>query len=93
MNVSVSTVRRWSDKGMLKCYHVGSRRDRRYRRRDILDFFKRHTRHLCIDENQEMSPRTAAATGDPCISTESLSSRTESGHSSPRKLEARKSRA
>lgn len=56
MNVSVSTVRRWSDKGMLKCYHVGSRRDRRYRRRDILDFFKRHTRHLCIDENQEMSP-------------------------------------
>ena len=38
LHVSISTVRRWSDRGMLTCYRIGSRGDRRYRREDILLF-------------------------------------------------------
>jgi len=35
LNVHVNTVRHWSDKGLLEAYCVGSRGDRRFRRRDI----------------------------------------------------------
>ena len=35
-----NTVRRWSDKGILKSYRIGLRRDRRFRREDIDDFLK-----------------------------------------------------
>ncbi|HEY49722.1 MAG TPA: helix-turn-helix domain-containing protein [Dehalococcoidia bacterium] len=38
LQVSVCTIRRWSDKGLLKFYRVGSRGDRRYRREDVLRF-------------------------------------------------------
>jgi len=40
LQVSICTVRRWSDKGMLKFYRVGSRGDRRYRRADVLRFLE-----------------------------------------------------
>lgn len=40
LHVSVSTVRRWSDKGMLKFYRIGSRGDRRYVREDVLVFLE-----------------------------------------------------
>ena len=40
LQVSISTVRRWSDSGMLKCYRVGSRGDRRFRRQDVLRFMR-----------------------------------------------------
>lgn len=35
LNVHVNTVRRWSNKGILETYRIGSRGDRRLRRRDI----------------------------------------------------------
>jgi len=38
LQVSVCTVRRWSDRGLLKFYRVGSRGDRRFRREDVLRF-------------------------------------------------------
>jgi excisionase family DNA binding protein len=40
LHVSISTVRRWSDGGMLKSYRVGPRGDRRYLRNDVLSFLK-----------------------------------------------------
>ena len=40
LQVSISTVRRWSDSSMLTCYRVGSRGDRRYRRDDVLRFLE-----------------------------------------------------
>ena len=46
LHVSISTVRRWSDKGMLRCYHIGSRGDRRYRRQDVLHFLQKSTFQL-----------------------------------------------
>ena len=35
LNVHVNTVRRWSNKGILKTYRLGSRGDRRLRQGDI----------------------------------------------------------
>ena len=41
LQVSICAVRRWSDKGMLKSYRLGSRGDRRYRREDIFEFLEK----------------------------------------------------
>jgi len=35
LNLHVGTVRRWSNKGILKTYRIGPRRDRRFRREDV----------------------------------------------------------
>lgn len=45
-HVSISTVRRWSDKGLLKCYHLGTRGDRRYRCQDVFRFLESSTHQL-----------------------------------------------
>ncbi len=52
LQVSISTVRRWSDKDMLKFYRVGSRGDRRYRRKDVIRF---------LDESSSQTPENAKA--------------------------------
>ena len=44
LQVSICSVRRWSDKGSLKFYRVGSRGDRRYWREDVLQFLDRSSR-------------------------------------------------
>lgn len=40
LGLHVNTVRRWSDKGILKSYRVGPRGDRRFRREDLDRFLK-----------------------------------------------------
>lgn len=40
LQVSICSIRRWSDRGILKFYRVGSRGDRRYWRADVLDFLE-----------------------------------------------------
>jgi len=40
LGVHVNTVRRWSEKGVLKSYHISSRGDRRFKREDIDSFLK-----------------------------------------------------
>ena len=39
LNVHASTVRRWSNRGLLKAYRVGPRGERKFRRDDIAVFF------------------------------------------------------
>ncbi len=34
-NVHASTIRRWSDQGIIKSYRIGPRSDRRFRREDV----------------------------------------------------------
>ncbi len=46
LQVSICSVRRWSDKGILKFYRVGDRGDRRYWREDILRFLDDSSPHL-----------------------------------------------
>lgn len=35
LNIHINTVRRWSNKGILKSYRIGPRGDRRFKRKDI----------------------------------------------------------
>jgi DNA-binding transcriptional MerR regulator len=38
LHLHINTVRRWSDKGILKPYRIGPRGDRRFMRNDIVEF-------------------------------------------------------
>ena len=38
LNINKETLRRWDDSGKLKAVRIGSRKDRRYRKIDIIDF-------------------------------------------------------
>ena len=40
LGIHVNTVRRWSNKGLLRAYRISSRGDRRYRRDDIDRFLE-----------------------------------------------------
>jgi len=49
LQVSICSIRRWSDKGILKFYRVGHRGDRRYWREDVLRFLEDSSPHLRAD--------------------------------------------
>jgi len=49
LQVSICSIRRWSDKGTLKFYRVGNRGDRRYWREDVLRFLEDSSPHLRAD--------------------------------------------
>jgi excisionase family DNA binding protein len=51
LQVSICSVRRWSDRGSLKFYRVGSRGDRRYQRDDVLRFLEESSRYFIPDNN------------------------------------------
>ena len=46
LQVSICSIRRWSDRGILKFYRVGNRGDRRYWREDVLRFLEDSSPHL-----------------------------------------------
>ena len=47
LTLHVNTVRRWTDKGVINAYRIGSRGDRRYRQEDIISFLAGHsTEHI-----------------------------------------------
>ncbi len=41
LNVRLNTVRRWSNQGLLKCYYIGPRDDRRFTKQDVLSFLRK----------------------------------------------------
>jgi excisionase family DNA binding protein len=43
LNVDINTVRRWTNKGILKTYRIGPRGDRRFRQADIDVFLIEHS--------------------------------------------------
>lgn len=56
LQVSVCSVRRWSDSGILKFYRVGSRGDRRYWREDVLRFLDESSRFAFTDAGDKKVP-------------------------------------
>src|SRR2546427_1975941 len=42
LHVSQMSLRRWTNAGRLPCYRVGGRRERRFRRADLLAFLEQH---------------------------------------------------
>ena len=55
LHVHTNTVRRWSNQGILKAYHIGSRGDRRFRREDVDSFLS----ELASDSRGEEKPSLA----------------------------------
>ena len=53
LQVSICSVRRWSDKGTLKFYRVGSRGDRRYQHMDVLRFLDESSSYFMPDRSSE----------------------------------------
>lgn len=49
LQVSICSIRRWSDKGILKFYRVGNRGDRRFWREDVFRFLEDSSPHLRAD--------------------------------------------
>ena len=41
LRVHPTTVKKWADKGLLPCYRLGPRRDRRFRIEDVREFLLR----------------------------------------------------
>lgn len=41
LKVTETTVRRWANSGELKCYRIGRRRERRFDKKDILNYINR----------------------------------------------------
>jgi len=52
LNVHINTVRRWSNRGILKVYRIGPRGDRRFSKEDIDSF---------LAENPEVKYRNGKA--------------------------------
>jgi hypothetical protein len=50
LSLNVNTVRRWTDKGILNGYRIGSRGDRRYRQGDIISFLASQTTEYMLNE-------------------------------------------
>ena len=69
LQVSISTVRRWSDKGLLKFYRVGSRGDRRYRRKDVLRFLDESSRQTPTERTKTKKPTPATKGKSPAART------------------------
>jgi len=44
LHVHANTVRQWANKGLLRAYRLGSRRDRRFKHEDVESFI-RHNNH------------------------------------------------
>lgn len=40
LNVTPTSVRRWTNSGQLRCYRVGNRNERRFEKKDIMDYLK-----------------------------------------------------
>ena len=38
LNVHINTIRRWSNRGIIKAYRIGPRGDRRFQKEDIAGF-------------------------------------------------------
>jgi excisionase family DNA binding protein len=58
LNLHMNTLRRWSDQGMLPCYRMGTRGDRRYRRGDLIDFRRKRAWHsMSVSTPQEQLGR------------------------------------
>lgn len=59
LNVHINTVRRWSNRGILKAYRVGPRGDRRFSKGDVDNFLAENLEANYKGKEKELSlPRT-----------------------------------
>jgi len=53
LHIHENTVRRWSDKGMIKTYRIGNRGDRRFMQNDIVHFLSRLNKESDNTKNRD----------------------------------------
>ena len=61
LNVSETSLRRWTNSGALQCLRVGRRRERRFRRADLLAFVEQQPSRVAPDLQATPAPATRAA--------------------------------
>ncbi len=59
LNIHTNTVRRWSNRGILKAYHINDRGDRRFSRDDIIHFLVELKSHEGNEKEASLSGRQA----------------------------------
>jgi excisionase family DNA binding protein len=64
LNVSETSLRRWTNAGTLPCIRVGQRRERRFRRADLLAFTEQQPSRLALTDAQPTPGSTAWAPDD-----------------------------
>jgi excisionase family DNA binding protein len=64
LNVSETSLRRWTNAGTLPCIRVGQRRERRFRRADLLAFTEQQPSRLAQTDAQPAPGSTAWAPAD-----------------------------
>jgi excisionase family DNA binding protein len=52
LNVHINTVRRWTNRRMLKTYRIGSRGDRRFDREDIASFLEHESEKVRVSRGK-----------------------------------------
>ncbi len=59
LNVHINTVRRWSNRGILKAYRVGPRGDRRFAKEDVDTFLAENVEdvHKTREKHLALTPR------------------------------------
>src|SRR5207245_9737526 len=69
LHVSQMSLRRWTNSGRLPCFRVGGRRERRFRRADLLAFLERSGEPIRAPpgpgHRRGLSPRMAARESVP----------------------------
>ena len=48
LNVNINTLRRWTNKGILRAYRIGTRGDRRFRQEDIDCFISEESKETKV---------------------------------------------
>ena len=67
LNVSETSLRRWTNAGALPCLRVGQRRERRFRRADLLAFMEHQPLRMTRDDARPATVATARAPADGSI--------------------------
>lgn len=60
LNVSEASLRRWTNAGTLPCLRVGRRRERRFRREDLLAFMENQPSHSALKGRFPTTPSSAS---------------------------------
>lgn len=56
LHIHCNTVRRWSDRGIIKAYRITNRGDRRFRREDIVHFLTELNNHGGDEKKASLNP-------------------------------------
>jgi excisionase family DNA binding protein len=63
LNIHINTVRRWSNREILKAYRIGPRGDRRFRKEDITTFLIEHSNSNDVNHQVSEIIRSVQTTG------------------------------